>query len=416
MFGKVGDRGKSERDVSSVADTNAQIPQCPICKSKKVWRDGLRSSLFGEPIQRWLCRKCGYRFSDPSDVERAKKASQIVQSIDTKNLKTPGNILGSSQICVEETKNLDPELNITQVPERRIETNSKLLEFAWKLKQQGYNEETIRGYISCLRQLILRGANLDDPETVKTALSKEQKWSQNRKRNAINAYTQMLKFEGRTWIKPKCRVDVKFPYIPSEQEIDALIAGSGKRGAAFLQLLKETAMRCGEAKRLRWTDIDIERRIITCNAPEKGSNSRMWKVSATLIGMLTALPRTSDEVFPSSLKALKTTFRKTRIRLAAQLQNPRLLDIHFHTLRHWKATMLYHQTKDQRYVQKFLGHKSSASTEIYINIENTIFAASPNDEFTVKIAETPQELKALLEAGYEYVCQKDTLIFLRKRK
>jgi hypothetical protein len=28
----------------------------------------------------------------------------------------------------------------------------------------------------------------------------------------------------------------------------------------------------------------------------------------------------------------------------------------------------------------------------------------------------PEEIKELLEAGFEYVCQKDTLIFLRKRK
>ena len=33
-------------------------------------------------------------------------------------------------------------------------------------------------------------------------------------------------------------------------------------------------MRSGEAKRLQWTNIDSERRIITLNEPEKGSNPR----------------------------------------------------------------------------------------------------------------------------------------------
>ena len=62
-----------------------------------------------------------------------------------------------------------------------------------------------------------------------------------------------------------------------------------------------------------------------------------------------------------------------------------------------------------------LGHKSLQNTEIYINIERTLF--EPNDdEFTVKVAQSPEEIKALLEIGFEYVCQKDTLIFLRKRK
>jgi hypothetical protein len=45
-----------------------------------------------------------------------------------------------------------------------------------------------------------------------------------------------------------------------------------------------------------------------------------------------------------------------------------------------------------------------------------MFGESGNDEFAVKVAEDPKEIKALLEVGFEYVCQKDTLIFLRKRK
>jgi len=38
------------------------------------------------------------------------------------------------------------------------------------------------------------------------------------------------------------------------------------------------------------------------------------------------------------------------------------------------------------------------------------------DECTVKVAEEAEEIKTLLETGFEYVCQKDSLIFLKKRK
>ncbi|MGA3289200.1 MAG: hypothetical protein ABSD42_03045 [Candidatus Bathyarchaeia archaeon] len=58
-------------------------------------------------------------------------------------------------------------------------------------------------------------------------------------------------------------------------------------------------------------------------------------------------------------------------------------------------------------------HKEN--TEIHINIEPTILEAS-GDDFTVKVSENSEEIKSLLEVGFEYVCQKDTLIFLRKRK
>jgi hypothetical protein len=31
------------------------------------------------------------------------------------------------------------------------------------------------------------------------------------------------------------------------------------------------------------------------------------------------------------------------------------------------------------------------------------------------VARTPEEVKALLEAGFDYVCEKDELMFFRKR-
>jgi len=340
----------------------------------------------------------------------------------TKPIKGNAERHSNCQICATKTagggaKNLEPEqASIGKVPENVIDNKGKLLQFAWKMRQDGYNAETIRGYGSCLRGLVARGANLADPESVKTSLAKEQEWGQNRRRNVINAYTLFLRFNEATWTKPKCKVTRKFPFIPTEQELDALIAGSHKKNAAFAQVLKETAMRSGEAKRLQWIDIDREKRIVTLNEPEKGSNPRMWKVSAALMEMLNALPRTSEQVFPGSLKSMKGTFLDTRKRLAETLQNPRLLRISFHTFRHWKATTLYHQTKDPYYVQHFLGHKKLTSTEIYINIEHTLFEAGANDEFTVKVAEKPEEIKALLEIGFEYVLQKDNLIFLRKRR
>jgi len=392
------------------------IPLCPKCGSKKVWHDGNRYSVFGDKIQRWLCRSCGLRFSDLQDIQKAWSTHERLARVESNSLKSKDGIVTNRQICVQETKNLSPEQIVNQVPERRIDIKGKLVQFAWKMQQEGYGQETIRTDNSCLRQLVLKGADLADPESVKTVLAKEKKWSQSRKSNAINAYTLLLKFDGKSWNRPKCPLTQKFPFIPTEQEIDALIAGSGKKNAAFLQALKETAMRSGEAKRLKWIDIDREKCVITLNEPEKGSNPRMFKVSGTLIEMLNALPKQSEQVFIGSLKSMKTTFIKTRKRLAQSLQNPRLLRIHFHTLRHWKATVTYHQTKDPYYVQHMLGHKSLKSTEIYVNIEHTLFQAGPNDEFTVRIVENPQEIKELLEVGFEYVCQKDNLIFLRKRK
>jgi integrase len=298
--------------------------------------------------------------------------------------------------------------------EQRKENESKILDFLWWMKRQGYADETIRGYVLALKVLVSRGADLSSPESVKEVIAR-QRWSGNRRKNVINAYSLFLKMRGWLWEKPRCDVEQKIPFIPTEQELDALIAGSNKKLAAFLRLLKETGMRAGEAVRLEWTDVDFERRVVTLNRPEKRSNPRMWRVSGELMGMVGALPRRGVRVFDVTYNNLKNVFLKTRRRLAYKLQNPRLLKITFHTFRHWRATMLYHQTKDPYYVKQFLGHKSIMNTERYITIERTLFGEY-SDEFTVRVASKPEEIKELLETGFEYVCTKDELMFFRKRK
>ncbi len=132
--------------------------------------------------------------------------------------------------------------------------------------------------------------------------------------------------------------------------------------------------------------------------------------------MLNMIPRKSERVFNSNPKVLETYFLARRKRLAQRLSNPRLKEIHFHTLRHWKATMLYHKTRDVLYVKEFLGHKRLDSTLKYINIERALFYKGKPEEFHVRIAEGSEEIKGLLEVGFEHVCEKDGLLFFRKRK
>jgi integrase len=445
-----------------------KLPACIECGSQKVWKDGNRYNGNVE-VQRYLCRVCGYRFSEPvvefnvvsqdrklldssSDLTEemvSNRKISIKKSVDSlpffsseevgshiskdHRITTVGKDLYSfpsdrslSQVGVstKEAKNLDTATETKTVAGGKANlkedttdptVKGKLLAYEFWMQKQNLSSETIRLNRTCLNMLIRNGANLLDPESTKEALNK-YKASPSRKRNAINAYTQFLKLSNMTWEKPKCIITKKFPFIPTEKELDDLIAGSGKKNAAFLQLLKDTAMRSGEAKRLKWTDIDFEKNIITLNDPEKGSNPRMWKANAKLMIMLSLLPRTSQRLFGDGpINSQKTTFTKTRKALAMKLGNPRLLRISFHTFRHWKATQLYHETKDPYYVKDFLGHKELRNTEIYINIERTIFQSS-TDGFTVKVTESAEEVKSLLEVGFEYVCQKDNLIFLRKRK
>lgn len=99
---------------------------------------------------------------------------------------------------------------------------------------------------------------MSDADTVKEVIA-NQTWSESYKLNMVSVYTLFLKMLGKTWQQPIYKPIEKIPFIPTEKEIDDLIAGCGNKTATYLQLLKETGIRSGEADYLRWIDIDLER-------------------------------------------------------------------------------------------------------------------------------------------------------------
>ena len=132
--------------------------------------------------------------------------------------------------------------------------------------------------------------------------------------------------------------------------------------------------------------------------------------------MLGRLKRTKNGPFGyGNIDNFRRTYEKQRRGLAFKLGNPRLEQVTFHTLRHWKATMLYHQTKDILYVMRFLGHKSIKNTLLYVQLEEALYT-SGSDEYISKAATKVEEILKLVEAGFEYVCDVDEAKVFRKRK
>jgi len=207
-------------------------------------------------------------------------------------------------------------------------------------------------------------------------------------------------------------VSTRARFIPTEQEIDQLIAGNGYRIATLLQMLKETGMRIGEAWILQWNDIDIINKTVRVT-PEKGSKPRLIKISTKLFNMLNTLHNDSDpKIFGSRwLKSQRRLYTKQRTKIANKLKNPRIRRITFHTFRHWKAATEYHKTLDIVHVKRLLGHKNINSTLLYTQLIDT-----KNDEYIVRIAHTIEEDKQLIESGFEYITDRDGDKIYRKRK
>lgn len=468
---RVKTEGKS--DTSSPP---AHLPNCPECGSQRLWKDGLRHLTNGEHIQRFLCRACGFRFSESTanrEVE-VDVAGQVLEDSDSgKNLLQPDvfqgefslepsaekltfeggedvgshrsseqTIVGKSlyafpdynrerRVCatVEGAKNLDATKKergeVAGATTQKLQQSKdliknfpkpirgKILEYAVRRLNQGYSEQGVKSYLFNLRTLKRHRADLNDPESVKEAVSR-MKVGNRTKSLLVAVYDSFLKFLGGSWQKPNYAFSRKMPFIPLETEVDELIAACSPTVSAFLQVCKETGGRKREVAQIRWIDVDFERKIIAINYPEKGSNSRQIKVSNKCTRMVDGRPRKNERVF--SINSVDRQFYGQRKRIAARLDNPRLLSISFHTLRHFKGTMEYHKTKDILRVKYILGHKNIRNTLIYINLENTLFQGTGDDAFHVRVAKTVDEACKLLEVGFEYVCDMDDVKLFRKRK
>jgi integrase len=116
------------------------------------------------------------------------------------------------------------------------------------------------------------------------------------------------------------------------------------------------------------------------------------------------------------LRRQKSILGKQRARTAHKLKNPKIKQISYHSCRRWKATQLYHQTRDILYVMKFLGHREVKNTLIYIDLERVCYPAG-GEEYTGKVAKTEAEKLSLIEAGFEFVsADPDGTQYFRKRK
>jgi len=397
---------------------------CPSCGSERTWRDGTRLTRNGD-VQRYLCRNCCVRFSATrltrsNQSERDQKFHrQSLNSLSSLTLFRQGNREAESRVPsagkavqtlvkVETQENRAAGATTTKHDEATIK--GLIAQYAYHLEKEGYYENS--AYLSLIRLLAKRGADLLDPEHVKTVIAK-QNWKKSTKALAVCAYDVFTKTQKLIWCPPKYTPEETLPFIPEESELDQLIAACrSRRMAAYLQTLKETFADPGEALKLRWIDVDYKNNVITINRPVKGHKPRQINVSNKLLAMLAALPKTSQQIFPTSYSNISLLYRRMRQRAAKTLQNPRLLNIAFKTFRHWGGTMVAHYTHGNvLMVQKLLGHKNIQNTMKYIQMVHF-----KDDEFDVEAATSVEEAKTLLKAGFNYVVEKNGFMLFRRPK
>ena len=88
--------------------------------------------------------------------------------------------------------------------------------------------------------------------------------------------------------------------------------------------------------------------------------------------------------------------------------------IRLYDLWHWFATTKYIKTRDLLHVKYLLVYRYIESTMVYVHLAQGLIN-SPED-YSCKAAKSIEEATALIEAGFDFVTEMDSVKLFRKRK
>jgi integrase len=156
--------------------------------------------------------------------------------------------------------------------------------------------------------------------------------------------------------------------IPSQDDVLRLFMAAGELRTFFLALYS-LAARVGEINRLRWEDINFERRMVTLwtRKGKGGWRAQQKAMNAELAQELQKLYKkdSGEWVFPNPETGLPFVDRRKQLkRICKDAGIPYL---GFHAIRHHVASLLADQYKESLpTIQKMLGHTRVSTTDRYI--------------------------------------------------
>lgn len=383
--------------------------KCPECGSSRKFRNGHTKNEF-YPIQLYICRDCGRRYSDPSDILKARAIGlsylQDIPFDDVASLNVKDTNKGSNQIsAARNAKNLVYEAqqvnSVSQI--QKLDGNNIDLVIAdyrqYIQKEHIINDLTISKYVSRLKKLAHEHkVNLFDPESFKHKLAfnpEMSSWSNCNKNSYCKAYTSFVK-------RYLHMEDIKIPHFeyktpaytpPLTGHMEILYASFSFQMQTFCFVQMATAARPIEVLRIEWKDIDFKRKTIEINHPAKHGRTRTIPLKgrfAKVIDMLEELKnhqfniatcrnrtqRNLDRVFTyKDTDAAGKNFRRARKRAVKRLGIPELEKITFYSNRHWQAVLERYLKGNSDAVANLLGENSDKYVQVYAPISERIYGS-----------------------------------------
>jgi integrase/recombinase XerD len=232
----------------------------------------------------------------------------------------------------------------------------------------------------------------------------------------IETYDLFMRSIGKIWNKPFYARYDKLPKIPTEEKINMLISQAVPRMALILSMSRDLGTRPIELPWLKITDINLQNGIVNITGAKHtvGRNGKLKPNTLEMLKQHIGKNRlnTNDRLFPTESENVSESYRRLRNRLAKKLQDPTFKTIRLYDFRHFKSSTEYHKTKDLLYVKQLLGHKDLRTTLRYTQLLETL----GNDEYHCKTAKSINEASQLIENGFEYVTEMESVRLFKKRK
>ena len=173
---------------------------------------------------------------------------------------------------------------------------------------------------------------------------------------------------------PRMKIDWHLPTVCSLEEIERLIdTADNIRNKAIIALTYSSGLRVGEICRLAPSDIYMSTmQVHIRNSKNHGDH---WTIlSKRTLELLKAYwyscPEPRNILFVSLRKPHKPLHPGGIECMLKKIAKEAGVTAHPHTLRHSFATHLIEDDTKHEYVQAMLGHKSPASTAVYVHVSN----------------------------------------------
>jgi len=165
--------------------------------------------------------------------------------------------------------------------------------------------------------------------------------------------------------------------VPTPEEEAKLVAGLRAAPSpyylfAFLILIA-TTMRMGELFRVRWSDVDLDARVIYLDR-DKAGGGREVPLSLDMLALLDHIPREGEMLIPVKRVAFESLWKGLVERLG--IKNLRLHDLRRHGATRWGKLL-----KNPHLLKKITGHRTLVMVDRYLSM-TTPDALSAMDDAT----------------------------------